>query len=455
MPATILVVDDDVSVTTSLALLLKQAGFAQLSAATPAEALARLDARAVDLVIQDMNFARATTGDEGLRLLREIRARYPGIPVVLITAWGSIALAVEGMRSGAADFVTKPWDNARLVGVIQTALSLASIRDAALDHGAATKPPGFAEIIGTDAGLLRLLSQVARIAKTDASVLLAGESGTGKELLARAIHKNSSRAAGPLVTVNMGSIVPSLFESEMFGHVRGAFTDARDNHSGYFEQAHGGTIFLDEVADLDPASQVKLLRVLQDHEIRRVGSRETRKGDFRVIAASNQHLGKLVAANRFREDLYYRLNLITVELPPLRERKRDIQQIAAVHLRDLKARYGLTEVSCTGDAFEWLERQQWPGNIRQLKHCIERAALLSGHGTLTRADFESFSSGEESFRPSAVSEREALKLDEVERSTIEKAMAESDNNISRAAVKLGVSRPALYRRLAKYGFGRQ
>src|SRR5690606_5262032 len=287
MSACILVVDDDASVTASLSLLLKQSGFEHVAAASPEEALETLAARSVDLVIQDMNFSRSTTGEEGLALLEDIRRARPAVPVVLLTAWGSIGLAVQGMKAGAADFVTKPWDNERLVQTVRTALSVFGARTAVdADREALDKDADFSAILGKDPALIRVLSQVARIAKTDAAVLITGESGTGKELLANAVHANSARAAGPFVKVNMGAIVPSLFESELFGHVRGAFTDAKHDRVGYFEQADGGTIFLDEIAEVDRGSQVKLLRVLQDQTFQRVGSSEERPSSFRVVAAT-------------------------------------------------------------------------------------------------------------------------------------------------------------------------
>lgn len=456
MTATILVVDDDVSVTTSLALLLKQAGFKHLTAADPQTALALLGRQPVDLVIQDMNFARTTTGGDGLELLREIRARHAGLPIVLITAWGSIPLAVAGMKAGATDFVTKPWDNSRLVQTIKTALSLVAGRSVHLNRAALDQVCGFGEILGNSPALIRVLNHAARIAKTDATVLITGESGTGKELLANAIHKHSSRAAGPLVKVNMGGIVSSLFESEMFGHVRGAFTDAKEDRAGYFERAHRGTIFLDEIAELDPSSQVKLLRVLQDREFRRVGSSELRKGDFRVIAATNRDLPRLVAQRAFREDLYYRLNLITLELPALRARKQDIVLIASEHLRQVKEHYELGDIECEDAAYAWLAEQPWPGNVRELKHCIERAALLSDHAKLTRADFLAISTGSGlSTAAAGTPGPERLALDEVEKTTIQKAMTQAAQNITRAAELLGLSRAALYRRLAKYGLVRE
>jgi len=451
MSATVLVVDDDVSVTASLELLLKQNGFQSLVAAGPAAALEALRSRPVDLVIQDMNFSRSTTGEEGLALLRDIRQAHPTLPVVLITAWGSIALAVEGMKAGAADFVTKPWDNERLIAVAGTALSLFGEPRAELaDREALDENYELSEILGRNPALVRVLNHVARVAKTDATVLITGESGTGKELLANAIHANSRRADGPLVKVNMGAIVPSLFESEMFGHKRGAFTDARQDRVGYFEQADRGTIFLDEIAEVDRASQAKLLRVLQDQTFQRVGESTPRRSSFRVVAASNRNLPELVARGEFREDLYYRLNLITLELPPLRARKDDIALIAQHHLRQVKERYGLDDIEIGADAFRWLSMQPWPGNVRALRHCIERAALMSGKPLLGRADFEAVASTSEA----ALSERldrDVLPLDTVEKLMIGRAMSQCTGNVTRAAELLGLSRAALYRRLAKHG----
>jgi two-component system, NtrC family, response regulator len=396
-PTSVLVVDDDASVTASLALLLKQAGFTHRVASGPEEALAALERDTFDLVIQDMNFARATTGEEGLQLLREIRRRNAVIPVVLITAWGSVPLAVAGMKAGASDFVTKPWDNQQLIQVLRMALSLSAIRQESSQGEPADRAPGFESLVGASPALMRVLDYTARVCKTDATILITGESGTGKEMLADAIHRNSNRAAGPLVKVNMGAIVLSLFESEMFGHVRGAFTDAKDDRAGYFEQADRGTIFLDEIAELDPTSQVKLLRVLQDREFRRVGSSKTRRADFRVIAATNRNVERLVAEGKFREDLYYRLNLITLQLPALRARAGDIRPLVEAQLRELCQKYGWPSLECAPDAFEWLEAQSWPGNIRQLRQCVERVALLSGHRRLVRGDFEALfnSSGDE------------------------------------------------------------
>jgi two-component system NtrC family response regulator len=455
MTATILVVDDDVSVTTSLELLLKQRGFACVSASVPAAALDALRERRIDLVIQDMNFSRSTTGEEGLKLLREIRRRHAALPVVLITAWGSIALAVEGMKAGATDFLTKPWENERLVQVVRTALSLfGEVLAEAVDRESLDKDFELSEILGRDAGLVRVLNQVVRVARTDATVLITGESGTGKELLANAIHENSKRAGGPLVKVNMGAIVPSLFESEMFGHVRGAFTDAKRDRVGYFEQADGGTILLDEVAEIDRASQIKLLRVLQEQKFQRVGESEARQSSFRVVAATNRELVDLVASGKFREDLYYRLNLITIEMPGLRERKGDIGVIAAHHLRQVQERYGLGDVEISSDAYRWLAAQRWAGNIRELKHCVERAALMTDKSMLTRADFEGVTGASE-LASSERLDRDVLPLDTVEKLMIERAMSQCEGNVTRAAELLGLSRAALYRRFEKHGLETQ
>jgi two-component system, NtrC family, response regulator len=304
----ILIVDDDPSVTASLALLLKQAGYASHSVAGPQAALMWLARERCELVIQDMNFSRRTTGEEGLDLLARIKDAAPALPVILITAWGSIGLAVEGMKKGAADFVTKPWTNQQILQTVQTALGLAASRPGGVDDGLPTREDldarfDFGTLVGRDPRLLRILQLIGRVAPTDASVLITGESGTGKELVADAIHRNSRRAQGPFVKVNLGGISASLFESEMFGHVKGAFTDARADRKGRFEVAHGGTIFLDEIGDLHPASQVKMLRVLQDRTFEVLGSSQRRTVDVRVVAATNRNLAEMVTRGEFREDL--------------------------------------------------------------------------------------------------------------------------------------------------------
>ena len=335
----ILIVDDDPSVAASLGLLLKRHGHPTRAARSQEEALAALREAEVDLVLQDMNFSRATTGEEGLELLGRIRRLRPRLPVILITAWGSIALAVEGMKAGAADFVTKPWSNAQLLQAVETALSLAHQQEgkgAPASREELDRRFDVRALIGAEPRFLKILELIGRVAPTDASVLITGESGTGKELVAEAIHRNSRRKEGPFVKVNLGGISSTLFESEMFGHVKGAFTDARADRKGRFEMADRGTIFLDEIGEVDPAAQVKLLRVLQDRSYEALGSSLPRTVDVRVVSATNRDLAERVAAGAFREDLLYRLNLIAVRLPALRERRGDIPLLAR-HFLDLAA----------------------------------------------------------------------------------------------------------------------
>ena len=445
----ILIVDDDPSVVASLALLLKQHGYATAAASNPQEALAIARRERPRLAIQDMNFSRRTSGEEGLQLLSDLRAFDPALPVILMTAWGSISLAVEGMKRGAADFITKPWSNTNVLQSVETALKLAE------DSGQPTSSRSelderydFSNIIGTDPGIVRILDLVGRVAPTEASVLIMGESGSGKELIAEAVHRNSRRRTGPFVKVNLGGISSTLFESEMFGHVRGAFTDARQDRKGRFEVADGGTIFLDEIGELDPASQVKLLRVLQDRTYEVLGSSRTRTVDVRVVTATNRQLPDLVQRGEFREDLLYRLNLITIQLPPLRERRGDIPPLASHFLRMAAQQYGRETESISPRAMDWLKGQNWAGNIRQLKQAIERAVLMRDTRQL---EVDDFSMRDAPQRQSALPEPGAMTLDEIEKAMIAKSMKHYDGNISRVAEALGLSRAALYRRLEKYG----
>ena len=452
--ATILIVDDDPSVTASLSLLLKQAGYRARSAALPAQALEWLRGEACDLVLQDMNFSRQTSGEEGLALLREIRAARHGLPVILMTAWGSIALAVEGMKAGASDFITKPWTNPQILQAVETALGLAAVPpgqgetpsreelDAAYDFG---------NLVGEDPRLSRILQVVGRVAPTDASVLITGESGTGKELVAEAVHRNSRRAGQPFVKVNLGGIPSSLFESEMFGHVKGAFTDARQDRKGRFELADGGTIFLDEIAELEGASQVKLLRVLQDRTYEILGSSITRTVDVRVVSATNRNLTEMVARGQFREDLLYRMNLIAIHLPALRERREDIPLLISRFLQTVAEVYRRESLSLTPAAIRWLQTLNWPGNVRQLKQWIERTVLVTQKDTLDVADFTATAAMEGRERePEALPAVGSMTMDELEKAMILKSMRHHGGNISRVAESLGMSRAALYRRLEKY-----
>jgi len=452
----LLIVDDDPSVVASLTLLLKQAGHRALGVGSPEEALRALDENEIDLVLQDMNFSRETSGEEGLALLESIHARDPNLPVILITAWGSIALAVEGMKRGAADFVTKPWTNAQIVGVVDTVLGVRQARvedlHKTLERAALESKYDLAGIIGEDPGLLRMLDLAGRVAPTDASVLITGESGTGKELVAEMIHRNSPRRGRPFVKVNLGGISSTLFESEMFGHVRGAFTDARENRKGRFELADGGTIFLDEIGETDLNAQVKLLRVLQDRSYELLGSSATRTVDVRVISATNRSLAEMVDADEFREDLLYRLNQITIHLPPLRARRDDVVRLARWFVARCAAAYRRDAIELSRDAEEWLSKQPWPGNIRQLRQVIERAVLIRDGDHLTAGDFNAVT---EIDRPRASSgdlpAAGSMTLDEMERAMIEKCLRHYEGNVTRVAEALGLSRPALYRRLEKYG----
>jgi DNA-binding NtrC family response regulator len=472
----ILIADDDPSVVSSLSLLLRRRGYEVAAAASAEEALARVAAEpGVDLVLQDMNFSRATSGEEGLALLQGIRRRRPELPVVLITAWGSIALAVEGMKAGAADFVTKPWSNAQLLQSVETALALARIDSRAgggsgsADGAAAGAPPDRGEldrrldlsgVVGRDPKLLRILELVERVAPTDASVLITGESGTGKEVVAEAIHRNSRRRERPFVKVNLGGVSSTLFESEMFGHVRGAFTDARSDRKGRFEVAHGGTIFLDEIGEIDPSAQVKLLRVLQDRTYEVLGSSISRTVDVRVVSATNRNLAELVERGDFREDLLYRLNLITIHLPPLRERAGDLPLLARHFLEAAARTYRRPAPELAPDALGWLRAQRFPGNVRELKQTLERAVLVSDADRLSAREFRALAEigaalgaegGAEGRRAGPLPSPGAMTLDEMERAMIERCLAHFDGNITRAAEALGLSRAALYRRIEKHG----
>jgi two-component system NtrC family response regulator len=450
----ILLVDDDPSVTASLSLLLKQAGYASIAAGSPEEALQIIARQPCELVIQDMNFSRRTSGEEGLDLLRRIKAATPALPVILITAWGSIGLAVEGMKSGASDFVTKPWTNPQMLRTVHTALGLVA-SDAAADAQTLTREEldaryDFGTFVGSDPRLLQLLQLVGRVAPTDASVLITGESGTGKELVAEAIHRNSRRAKEPFVKVNLGGISATLFESEMFGHTRGAFTDARVDRKGRFEVADRGTIFLDEIGDLDHASQVKMLRVLQDRTFEVLGSSQRREVDVRVVSATNRHLPEMVARGEFREDLLYRINLIAVHLPALRERPEDIPVLATRFLHAMAQVYRRDRLSLSPAAARWLQAQPWPGNVRQLRQRVERAVLVGTRDVLEIADFSDTGATARQDAADTLPPVGSMTMDEIERAMIVKSLRHHGGNISKVAESLGLSRAALYRRLEKY-----
>ncbi len=447
--ASVLVVDDQPDVLEALRLLLKGQGFEVETAQAPGPALAILERRDFDAMLLDMNFTRDTTsGREGLDLLGELRTLEPDLPVIVMTAWGSIDNAVEAMRRGARDYIEKPWDNARLTSVLNTQIELgrALRRARRLEtENKLLRRDNFPSMIAESPRMQPVLDLMERVGPSDANVLITGEHGTGKELVAQWLHAASQRAAKSIITVNMGGLSEGIFESELFGHVKGAFTDAKTDRIGRFELADGGTIFLDEIGNVSLASQSKLLRVLQTGEVERVGSSKARKIDTRVLSATNATLDRAVAEGRFREDLLFRLNTIEIRLPPLRDRRDDISPLATHFLRRHAARYGKTLSGFDAAAMRLLLDHGWPGNIRELDHAIERAVLMATTGSIRPADL-ALKSG--SGGPARIEE---LTLEEVEKTLIQKALGRYDGNVSQAAKALGLSRSALYRRIATYG----
>lgn len=439
----ILVVDDDSAIRSSLKVLLKRAGYQVQAVSSPQEAMAVVRVTAPQLILLDMNFSRSTSGIEGITLLKQIKIFQPDVPVILMTAWGSIPLAVEGMKAGALDFISKPWDNRALLQHVETALELSNKNCIVTESGFDRS-----RIIGRSKPLMDVLSTIERVADTNASVLIMGENGTGKELIAEALHLNSRRADKSFVKVNLGGISQSLFESEMFGHKKGAFTGASADRVGRFELADGGTIFLDEIGDLDMSCQVKLLRVLQEQTFEPLGDSRPRRVDVRVVCATNADLPLMVAERRFREDLFYRINLITVTLPPLRERREDIPLLAR-HFADAVCKASAKpSVEFTQAALTFLSRQQYPGNIRELKNLVERTILVAGKSTLDASDFEV---QYQLHNPqSSVSDLSGMTMAEVERQRIMAAIAKHGNNVSQVALELGITRQSLYRRLEKF-----
>ncbi|CAG5067925.1 Regulatory protein AtoC [Dyadobacter sp. CECT 9623] len=447
----LLIVDDDIAIRTSLTLLLRSEGFVVQGVGSPEETFEVLRTAKPELILLDLNFSIETSGDEGMQLLQRIKKSYPAIPVILITGWGTIDLAVKGMKEGAIDFITKPWQNEYLIQSVRTILNLAQQEPQSESRRKLEQKYHFENIVGSDAKLLDILSTVGRVAATDAPVLITGESGTGKELIAEAIHSNSKRKIRPFVKVNLGGISSTLFESELFGHVRGAFTDAKSDRIGRFEMANKGSIFLDEIGELDLSSQVKLLRVLQERTFEPLGSSKSRTVDVRIICATNRNLEEMVALGTFREDLYYRINLITVKLPALRERPGDIPLLSEFFVNNLKTIYQRPDITISPGALKWLKTLQLQGNIRQLKNLVERTVLLSPKDILDIADFQKNLTVGQSAAAKNLPEVGSITLEEMEYQMISKAMNFHQNKISKVARSLGITRFALYRRLEKYG----
>ncbi|MEO6282438.1 MAG: sigma-54 dependent transcriptional regulator [Dyadobacter sp.] len=448
----LLIIDDDLAIRTSLTLLLKKEGYSVKGVGSPEETFDALRAETPELILLDLNFSIETSGKEGMHLLQRIKKSYPAVPVILITGWGTIDLAVQGMKDGAIDFITKPWQNSYLLQSVKTILNLSQQVPLSGSRRKLDQQYHFENIVGQDPKLLDILETIGRVASTDAPVLITGESGTGKELIAEAIHLNSKRKLRPFVKVNLGGISSTLFESELFGHVRGAFTDAKTDRAGRFEMAHRGSIFLDEIGELDLSSQVKLLRVLQERTFEPLGSSKSRTVDVRVICATNRNLEEMVAQGTFREDLYYRINLITVKLPALRERPDDIPLLSEFFVNNLKTIYQRPNLLLSAAAMKWLRTLSLQGNIRQLKNLVERTVLLSSKDTLDIVDFQkNMTVGNEVSARKNLPEVGTITLEEMEYQMIAKAMTFHQNKVSKVARSLGITRFALYRRLEKYG----
>ncbi|HYC33870.1 MAG TPA: sigma-54 dependent transcriptional regulator [Gemmatimonadales bacterium] len=447
-PPRILIADDQPDVREALRLLLKGEGYALETVGSPAAVLSAVQGADFDVVLLDLNYARdTTTGREGLELVSQLQAIDPTLPAIVMTAWGSVEKAVEAMRRGARDFIEKPWDNNRLLATLRTQVELgrALRRSQRLEgENRLLRRDGAPELIAASAAMRPVLQLMERVAPSDANVLITGEHGTGKEVVAQWLHHASGRRGRPLVAVNLGGLSEGLFESEMFGHVKGAFTDARTDRIGRFELAEGGTLLLDEIGTLAPRQQAKLLRVLESGEVERVGASRSRKVDVRILSATNADLQAEVAAGRFREDLLFRLNTIEIRLPPLRERPEDIGALAAHFLSRYAARYRKPIGGFEPEALAALVAHPWPGNVRELDHSLERAVLMA-QGSLLRAGDLGLRGGG---GPARLDE---LTLEEVERVLIRKALERHEGNVSAAAKSLGLSRSALYRRLQHHG----
>jgi DNA-binding NtrC family response regulator len=448
----ILIADDQSDVIEALRLLLKGEGYATESAKSPAAVVKAVEANDYDLVLMDLNYARDTTsGQEGLELLQKLQSLDASLPVVVMTAWASVDVAVEAMRRGARDFVTKPWDNPRLLAIVRNQIDLASAQRAyrrlqeenAILRGDAGGKAG-PLLIAQSAAMRPVLDVIARVGPSDANVLITGENGTGKGLVAQALHAVSARAGKPFISVNMGGLPEGVFESELFGHVRGAFTDAKTDRAGRFELADGGTLFLDEIGNIPLSQQAKILRTIETGEFERVGSSRTYRANVRLVSATNADLQTEVASGKFRQDLLFRLNTIQLHLPPLRERREDIDLLAHHFLKQHVTRYRKAITGFDEQALQALRDYSWPGNVRELDHSVERGALMAA-GKVIRAPDLGLNA------TSATPRLEEMSIEEVEAFLIKKTLARCDGNARKAAEELGLSRSAFYRRLEKYG----
>jgi len=448
-PCRLLIADDQPHILEALELLLRPEGYALEIVRTPSLVLEALSSDSFDGLLIDLNYTRDTTsGQEGLDLISRVKEIDSQLPVVVMTAWGNIELAVEAIRRGAGDFIQKPWENARLLSVLKTQMELHRSRKRAQwleAENRILRAPGAPAFIALAPSMRPVLEMMARVGPSDANVLITGEHGTGKEVVAQTLHLLSARADRTLVAVNTGALPEGTFESELFGHVKGAFTDARTDRIGRFELANGGTLFLDEIANVPLRQQAKLLRVLETGEIERVGSSKTKKVDVRMLSATNADLRAECAAGRFREDLLFRLNTVEISLPPLRERRDDIPALAAHFLDRYATRYRRAIQGIEPTAMVAMLHHSWPGNVRELDHTIERAVLMASNARIEISDL--------GLNPqkSAGQSLDDMSLEAVEAVLVRKALARTGGNVSQAAEALGLSRGALYRRMEKYG----
>ncbi len=450
----VLIVDDDEDILTAARLLLKKHATLVQTESNPRRIPSHLEKHQYDVIFLDMNFTKdVSSGQEGFDWLERILEIDPDAVVVLITAYGGVETAVRAIKAGATDFVLKPWQNEKLLATFTSGLKLrqsrreiSSLRSRQQILSADLDQP-FHDIIGASPPMCQVFTMIGKVAHTEANVLILGENGTGKELVARAIHRQSNRAGEVFMSVDMGAITETLFESELFGYVKGAFTDAKSDRAGRFEVASGGTLFLDEIGNLSIPLQVKLLSVLENRRVTRVGSTVTRPIDVRLICATNLPLKEMIDDQRFRQDLFYRINTVEIALPPLRDRPEDIPPLVKHFIQQYAQKYKHHTKSISTDAMQWLKHYRWPGNIRELKHAVERAIILSESETL---EIDDFPLPQDTSRISDEIDNN-LRLDDIERDTIARALRDHDGNISHAAKALGLSRAALYRRIAKYG----
>ena len=448
----ILMIDDDEDVLLAAKMLLKKYSYHVIIEKNPNKIPFLLNNDTYDVILLDMNFSKDTTsGKEGFEWLRQIKEKEPSAVVIMITAFGDVEMAVRALKEGATDFVLKPWQNEKLIATISTAIRLKKsynevdkLRKAKDMLEEQIRQP-FRDIIGNSPAIKDVFSLIDKVAKTDANILILGENGTGKELIARAIHQKSMRKDSSFVSVDMGAITETLFESELFGHKKGAFTDAREDRPGRFELAHGGTLFLDEIGNLSLSLQSKLLTALQSRQVTRVGSNHSMEVDIRLICATNLNLHQMVKDGKFRQDLLYRINTVEITIPPLSERGDDIPMLANHFLNYYSKKYRKDVLSISSEALTKLKKYAWPGNVRELQHAIERALIMADSPTLQESDFLFSRKGNDAVNA------DTLNLDEVEKAAVAKAIQLHNGNISKAAEELGLTRASLYRRMEKYG----